>query len=269
VAAFAARARFARDLFRLALDPSPALTLAVTTRKRLPITVACVYRAANAVRLQAVLAPAERAGADVRLWALDESVPALDDWTRGEGPGGRFHLLNRLLRDAGDGYVVILDDDVVVARGNIVRAVQLTHHLGLHLAQPGHTLRSKRSYPVTLARPFSAARRTNFVEIGPVVVAAPEIRAELLPFSEATPMGWAVDTEWSDLEAAGHPFGILDAVRVRHLGAVAGDYDEQSAEVERHALAAAAHARGLDAKTWRRTHATIRPWALLTGKREG
>lgn len=263
MSSLARRVRFAGHRALLAIDPSPALVLLLTTRKPVPMTVASVYRARNAAILHAVLEPAERSGADIRLWALDEAEPSLSRWTRGEGPGGRFQLLNRLLAGAADGHVVVVDDDVVFTRGNIVRAVQLSHHLGLNLAQPSHELRSKTSYDITRARLASAARRTNFVEIGPVVIAAAEIRGALLPFSEETPMGWAVDTEWTDLEATGHSFDILDAVRVKHIGVVGSGYEDDVAAVEREALLRAASERGLDPKSWRRTLATVRPWTFL------
>ena len=220
--------------------------------------VVSVYRDRNASTVLSMLEPAIQAGADIRLWALERGAPALGSWTLGRGPGGRFELVNRLLaREPLGGFLVVADDDVSFQSGNVVQAVALANRSDLDLSQPAHTFRSRTSHDVNVARLISAARRTTFVEIGPVVIASPRILPALLPFPEATRMGWGADIEWTDLERSGYRFGVLDAIRLCHPGAVAADYPGSTAE--RSALDRALSARGLSGE-WQRTVTTIRPW---------
>lgn len=142
--------------------------------------------------------------------------------------------------------------------GGLREAVVLAALAGLDVAQPAHAAASNVSHAFTRRRPGSLARRTGFVEIGPLFLLSPAAQAEVLPFGESG-MGWLVQVDWLDLPAKGLDLGILDAVPVLHLGAVGAQYD---ADDERRQMDAALADRGLVGwSSAQVTSATIRPWS--------
>lgn len=240
-----------------ALDPSPFVA-----RSGGPTpagTLISVYRERNAEVVARLADEAGAMGWEVRLWALDEVAPALAPVTVGSGPGGRFALVNRIAEGRPDGWLVVADDDVVFQRGGLREAVALAARLGLDVAQPAHAAASNVSHTFTRRRPGAVARRTGFVEIGPLFILSPAAQAEVLPFGE-TGMGWLVQVDWLDLAGKGLHLGILDAVPVLHLGPVGAQYD---AEDERQQMDAALADRGLTGLASAQvTSATIRAWSL-------
>ena len=224
-------------------------------------TVYSVYRRRNASVLRRLLAPALEAGWAVRLWALDDRDPALDAMTAGAGPGTKFELVNSLLGEAAPGpgeHVVVADDDAVFVRGSLVSFVSTAAAAELDLAQPAHVLRSNISHRITWMRPFSKARLTTFVEIGPIFAVSPRWRDSVVPFPAGLGMGWGLELQWMDLQERGCRLGIVDAARVRHLSPFASAYaaDEEVAKLTRLLEERGAPGwRGL-----RRTLGTWRPW---------
>jgi len=220
-----------------------------------------VYRRRNGNVLRRLLAPAQEAGWTVRLWALDEEEPRLREATLGIGPGTKFDLVNRLVTDtdpADDDHVVVVDDDAVFLRGTIVSFVAKMAAAGFGLAQPAHVLWSNISHRITWMRPFSKARLTTFVEIGPIFAIAPEWREAVLPFPGGLGMGWGLELEWMDLQEHGCRLGIVDSTPIRHLSQFAAAY-APDAEIEK--LTRLLEERG--APGWRglrRTLGTWRPW---------
>jgi hypothetical protein len=218
-----------------------------------------VYRSRNAECVRRLVEPALTRGWTVVWWALDEVVDDLSSVTAGSGPGPRLALLNRALERirTRENWVVVSDDDVVFERGDVAGLVSLVERARLDLAQPA------RSDPgvdhgITMFRRLSRARRTSFVEIGPMFVVGPRWRDRILPLPEARGMGWGLELEWFDLFREGCALGIVDAVRVRHDGARGEDYDD-AGEIERvHAELEANGYRG-----WSDVQATLgtwRPW---------
>jgi hypothetical protein len=205
-------------------DPTPRLAARRLTAPAPPIRVVSIYRRRNAATLLELLGPALGAGGAVALWALDEQAPRLARWTAGSGPGTRFALANRLLADRPASWCVLADDDVRFRHGDVVQLVRFAHALGLDLAQPAHALGSHVSHSFTRRAPFRVARRTSFVEIGPVVAFSPRALPHVLPLPE-TGMGWGVEADWAGLEErAGLRLGIVDAVTIRHLEPPGGGY---------------------------------------------
>jgi hypothetical protein len=251
--------RGGRQVVALA-DPTPELVTARLERRRLPITVAVVYRSRNAANVVEMVAPVVAAGASVRLWSLDDVPGSLARWTLGTGPGRRFELLNRLLADAPAGWSVLADDDVRFRRRNLLDLVQIAGRLGLDISQPAHALGSNVSHSFTRTAPFCVARLTSFVEIGPVVVFSPAARPHVFPLPEDG-MGWGTEVAWSDLQrTSGLKLAIVDAVRIDHLGAIGDGYSSES-EWARLRGTLADH----DLQDWsslQRTHRRIRPWNL-------
>lgn len=153
-------------------------------------------------------------------------------------PGaGKWTNINAALADAplGDAnWLLLVDDDVILPRGFLDRFLTLAEGYGFELAQPAHAFASHAAWDVTRRRPGVLARRTRFVEIGPVTALSARAARELLPFPDLR-MGWGLDARWSAIAAErGWPIGIVDATPVRHLKPVAAAYprDEAIAEAE-------------------------------------
>jgi hypothetical protein len=207
-----------------------------------------VYRARNSAALERILAFAHEDWS-VHLWALDEVSPALARLTRGTGGGARFELLQRLLDaypPSPSAWAVFSDDDYGFRRGSLVDLLALAGAADLDLAQPAHRRFVNASHDFNLVRPRLIARRTHFVEIGPVVVMSPEGRARLLPFPAAE-MGWGVEAQWGVASREGQIVaGIVDAVTIEHFGPVAAEYDRAAAFAERDRFVAESGLSSLD-----------------------
>ena len=225
------------------------------------VLVTGIYRQRNADILRRMLEGIDAGRVRTALWALDAVAPSLESRTFGEGPGGKFELINRLLSLVplvDSEYLAVADDDVSFTRGSLNRFVDVAAGGRLHLAQPAHDRRSHRSHEITRRRRFSKARQTTFVEIGPVFLVAPELRERVVPFPDGVGMGWGLELQWHDLHTAGARLGIVDAVAVRHHVPPGAGYDleaERSANRER-----------LKSRGWERmsdmqvTVQTWRPW---------
>jgi GT2 family glycosyltransferase len=189
------------------------------------------------------------------LWRQD--VPTLVDAIRTEversrhevelaaapaGPGGKFENLNALIgsRDPGAyDWVVVIDDDVDLPKGFLDDFLAAADRAGLEIAQPAHRLASHAAWPVTRRRPWSTARRTTFVEIGPVTAFGPEAATTLLPFPDLR-MGWGLDAHWAAVaRERGWAIGVVDAVPVGHtLRPAAEGYPREAAIAEGRAFLA-------------------------------
>ena len=133
---------------------------------------------------------------------------------------------------------------------------------GADLAGPARSER-ELDHAITAARRLSVARRTSFVEIGPLFVVGPRWRDRIVPFPEERGMGWGLELEWHELHREGCELGIVDAVRVRHLGERGEGYDFRT---DVHRVHAELEERGFD--SWQdvqRTLATWRPWQRSPG----
>jgi hypothetical protein len=131
-------------------------------------------------------------------------------------------------------WLLLVDDDVILPRGFLDRFLTLAEGYGFELAQPAHAFASHAAWDITRRRPGVLARRTRFVEIGPVTAISARAARELLPFPDLR-MGWGLDARWSALAADhGWPIGVIDATPIRHLKPVAAAYprDEAIAEAE-------------------------------------
>jgi GT2 family glycosyltransferase len=190
-----------------------------------PVGLAMVYRSRNLNHVLKLLRQTEQ-DISVALWSLDEVPEELAPWTVGVGAGQRLPLLNRAVAAMelpADAWLMISDDDVALERARVEDVVRLAQLAGFDVAQPTHGRRSPRSWPVNRHRPLSWARRTRFVETGPLLVFSPTARAACLPLPEHLGMGWGSEATWGtrlELDT-----GVLDAVTMRHMAAVGGGYD--------------------------------------------
>lgn len=135
-----------------------------------------------------------------------------------DGPAPRCALLNRLLQGlpAFD-WVVLCDDDVEMEAGFLDAFLEIAGRCDLAVCQPARTADSHIDHGFVQQMPGLAARRTRFVEIGPVVFLRRDAAALLLPFAESDGMGWGLDFVWPVIAAeAGLRMGIVDSVPVAH-----------------------------------------------------
>lgn len=148
--------------------------------------------------------------------------------------GGKFQNANVLLdgRLPAD-WVLVVDDDVVLPRGFLDGFLAIAERLGLDLAQPAQTLASHAAWASARRVPFSVARETNFVEIGPVTAFSRRAADELLPFPDLR-MGWGLDLHWGAIaQQRGWRLGVVDALPVRHESRpVGGGYSAADASTE-------------------------------------
>ncbi len=93
---------------------------------------------------------------------LERSRHAVELHTCPPGTLGKFENLNRLLvehpADAHD-WLLVIDDDIELARGFLDRLLFLCERFDLQLAQPAHRARSHGAWPVTRRRSGSVGAR--------------------------------------------------------------------------------------------------------------
>jgi hypothetical protein len=196
---------------------------------RREVLVAGVYRP-RGERIAAAVSELRRTRHGVRLalGSTGEALPALAAETVATGlGGGKFENLNAILAAAGEtpDWLLVVDDDVTLPPRFLDRFLGVCEAAGFALAQPAQTLASHAAWPVTRRSPLALARRSRFVEIGPVTAFAARAARELLPFPPLR-FGWGLDLHWSALAAErGWALGIVDATPVRHdLAPVAAGY---------------------------------------------
>lgn len=125
-------------------------------------------------------------------------------------------------------HVLLVDDDVDLPRGFLDRFLWAVERAGLLLAQPAHRRHSHAAWPVTRRRLPWAARRTHFVEIGPITLLRGAALERLVPFPADLGMGWGLDVHWGAIaREAGWPIGVVDAVPLLHRHPVAGGYGRE------------------------------------------
>jgi hypothetical protein len=209
-------------LAQAAMLTGPRLARLAARQEPRRVLVVSVYRPGS--RLPGAIGQLRSARHDVRLVlgaTAAEPDPALATDTALKGlEGGKFENVNRLLAAAGGvdacDWLVVTDDDIELPRAFLDRFVALCERLELDLAQPAQTLRSHSAWRVTRRRPFSLARRTQYVEIGPLTAFSRRCAAELTPFPELR-FGWGLDNHWGALARdRGWRLGIVDALPVRH-----------------------------------------------------
>ena len=132
----------------------------------------------------------------------------------------KFLLLNQLLEkiDLCDfEYVIVSDDDIELPPGFVDLYLALVSRYDLALAQPARTHDSYIDHCFVEQLDGIDARRTRFVEIGPLFSLHRKAFDCFLPFDEASPMGWGNDFVWPVLaKKHGLRMGIVDAVPVAH-----------------------------------------------------
>jgi hypothetical protein len=165
--------------------------------------------------------------------ALPEPLRPITAW-RQERPLAKFVLVNRLLARLGTerhAFVLVCDDDILLPEGFVDAYLELVSRHDLALAQPARTHDSYTDNWIVQRLDGLAARRTRFVEIGPLFSMRRDAARLLVPFDETSPMGWGYDFVWPlTLEEAGLRLGIVDATPIAHnLRKPVAFYDDREA----------------------------------------
>jgi GT2 family glycosyltransferase len=157
--------------------------------------------------------------------------------TAGAPGAGKFQNLNALLGDEEPDadWLIVCDDDVVLAPRFLDRFLEAARRADLKLAQPAHRLHSHTGWRITRRKLGATVRETNFVEIGPLTAFHRDTFGVLVPFPDLR-MGWGLDVHWAALAAQhGWRIGVVDATPILHLNPAAESYPraEAIAEAER------------------------------------
>ena len=152
------------------------------------------------------------------------------------GQRGKWENVDLLLeaRKVSDfDWLLVVDDDVRLPRGFLDRFVFLAERFELRMAQPAHRARSHAAWNVTRRRPAAVARRTAFVESGPLVGFHKSTFESMLPFPPLR-AGWGLDSYWSAIARdRAWAIGVLDALPAQHgLRRIASAYDRDAAVAE-------------------------------------
>ncbi|SFM72053.1 hypothetical protein [Variovorax sp. OV329] len=147
-------------------------------------------------------------------------------------PQPKFLLLDEVTQDAGRfDWILLCDDDVEFAPGFLDEFIHWVQRCDFALAQPARTSDSYIDHPIVQCLGGVSARRTRFVEIGPVVCIRRDAVPLLMPFGPKAGMGWGLDFIWPALlEQAGLRAGIIDAAPMAHrMRPAARSYDSSGA----------------------------------------
>lgn len=132
----------------------------------------------------------------------------------------KFVLLNKILSvqslEAYD-FVMICDDDIALPRAFIETYLDLVLRYDFALAQPARTHNSYIDWHFVEQLDGLTARRTRYVEIGPLFSVRQDAFSVIFPFDESVYMGWGCDFVWPCLiEKRALRMGIIDATPVDH-----------------------------------------------------
>lgn len=132
----------------------------------------------------------------------------------------KFVLLNKLLsQEEPDNYdfIIICDDDIFISHNFLESYLNLVIKYDFALAQPARTHNSYIDHHFVEQLDGLSARRTRFVEIGPLFSVRKDIFSAIFPFDESAYMGWGYDFVWPCIaEKMGFHMGIVDAIPVEH-----------------------------------------------------
>src|SRR5262249_32005420 len=127
--------------------------------------------------------PGNKQVADVTVGAIPRERP-------------KFRIMNDLLAKetlSQYEYVVLIDDDVVLPNSFLDQFIALQERLAFSIAQPARTSNSYIDHPIVEQQRGVLARRTLFVEIGPVVSFHKSAYELVFPFDLTSPMGWGYE----------------------------------------------------------------------------
>lgn len=149
---------------------------------------------------------------------------------------GKFDNINAAIEKHGPisryDWIIVTDDDMEIPHGFLDQFLYLATKYNLKISQPAHRLHSFATFSVTKRRWATLARRTRFVETGPLTAFHRDTFAALLPFPSLR-WAWGLDLYWADIaRRQDWNIGIIDAVPVRHYRPVGSSYSGDAAIAE-------------------------------------
>ncbi len=199
----------------------PRLDRAAGRQEPLRVLVLSIYRPGSLLGEALGRLRSDRHQVSFALGSTGAEEPSLATHTLARGmTGGKFQNLNALLAAAPPlaefDWLVVADDDIGLPARFLDRMLAVCERMPLDLAQPAQTRRSHAGWRVTRRQPWSLARRTEYVEIGPLTVFRRAVAEELTPFPDLR-FGWGLDNHWGALaRERAWRLGIVDALAVRH-----------------------------------------------------
>lgn len=247
---------------RAATLTGPRLDRLARAQSPLRVLVLGVYRPGSRLPAAVERLRSRRHDVTFAVGSTAAGDPALRELTVAtDMAGGKFENLNTLLEHAPAlehfDRLLVTDDDIALGPRFLDRLVAVCEALALDIAQPAQSMRSHSAWAVTRARPFSIARRTDYVEIGPLTLFSRAAATALTPFPPLR-FGWGLDNHWGAVaRERGWRLGVVDGVPVRHeWQRVATSYTHAEATAEaREFLADRPFVRTEEAQ---RTLATVR-----------
>lgn len=112
-------------------------------------------------------------------------------------------------------HVLLLDDDLRFAPGDISRFFELCECHALHLCQPAIAWGSHANHLINLWNPACEVRQVNFVEVMAPCLSAAAVE-QLLPTFTLTRCTWGIDYAWSSLLDGQGRIAVVDAVPMHH-----------------------------------------------------
>lgn len=126
-------------------------------------------------------------------------------------------------------WLLVVDDDILLPKDFLNLLIYFSDTYSFKLAQPAHRFLSYASHAVTERHYGSLARRTGFVEIGPVSLFHKDTFEFLTPFPSLR-WSWGLDLLWSYVARQyDWRMGVVDAAPISHLRPVAESYDATAA----------------------------------------
>lgn len=166
--------------------------------------------------------PARNWDCVVNWWSVPPDPPSAELELSGglNKADGFFELSARgLVSWRGYRYILLLDDDVYFAPGDVSRLLRICDEHGTYLAQPALRWGTYASHPVTLRNPLCRLRATSFVEIMAPVFSCAALE-DLLDTFTLTKSTWGIDWAWSSRLSDKDAIRIVDAVVVDHTKAL-------------------------------------------------
>jgi hypothetical protein len=150
-------------------------------------------------------------------------------------PVGKFDNINHAMIShdlINYDWLLVIDDDIDLPNDFLDLFIYFCHTHSLKLAQPAHRFDSYASFKITRRHWASQARRTGYVEIGPVCLLHRDTFADFIPFPSLR-WAWGLDIFWAHVaKRKGWRMGVIDAVPIGHLRPVGGSYDMSAARDE-------------------------------------
>jgi hypothetical protein len=112
-------------------------------------------------------------------------------------------------------YVMMIDDDLRFAPGDVSRFFELCERDRLFLSQPAIAWGSNANHLINIRNPVCAIRQVNFVEVMAPCFSREALEV-LLPTFLLTRCTWGIDYAWSSLLECQNRISIVDAVPMDH-----------------------------------------------------